>query len=265
MSISFGISTLRAVVDGISTGIAITSDGSGSAVVASGQCWVDGIYCQVSATTIDIDDSAGVNTGTMYFYATLVAGESSTAQVTFATGSSSEVLNFPNIGGNKAVISRGTFGSSTSAASDFEVSGLTGMKIFGRAQNCNLNISYDQAQARGGTLIFPTDAKLYNGSIEGTLEGAELSAANIASILGAKWTLDAGGGSGTMSLTASHAPVPFMVESKQVTNGVTGVIRILRCYSNQLTMNLDRENYLIPSLSFQAYGNLSGEVMTWNQ
>ncbi|GAF75532.1 unnamed protein product, partial [marine sediment metagenome] len=73
MAIEFGISRLRLVTDGISTGIAITSAGSGSAIVASGQCWIDGIYCVVSATTIDIDDSAGVNTGTMYFYATLEA------------------------------------------------------------------------------------------------------------------------------------------------------------------------------------------------
>lgn len=264
MSIEFGLSRLRAIVDGISTGIAITGPSTGTAAVASGQVWIDGVYCQVSATSILIDSSADTNTGTMYFYAHLPATESSTAQVTFATGSSPEVLNFPNIGRNKAVISKAVFGSSTAAPSDFQTSGLTGMKIFGRAQNCSLTMSYDQAQSRGGTYIFPTDAKLYNGSIEGTLEGAVLSAANIAGMYGADYALDAGGGSGTMTLTATHQPVPFMVESQQITNGVTSTIQILRCYSNQITMNMDRENYLIPSLSFQAYGNLSGTVMKWN-
>ncbi len=197
----------------------------------------------------------------MKIFAYLAAGQSSTATLGFLTANSPAYLNPGST--DIAIISDGAFGATTGIYIEASISGLTGARPFGRAMNATVNISYDQAMARGGTLIFPNDQKLYNGSVEGTLEHAEISAANLSKIYGGAWA-SGGAGSGTWTLTATNKPLPFMIEAQQVTDGVTSTVRILKCYSNQLTLNLDRENYLVPSLSFQAIGNQEGDVLTWN-
>lgn len=266
MAISFGVSQLRAITNGIGTSTTTIDGSTGSAAVASGSVWIGGIECVLSAVDITIGSGADVNTGNMFIYAYLAAGQSSTATMDFATGSSLLVTNYPQVGTDIAVIAQGAFGtggSEFSTGADISTSGLTGARAFGRAQNCNLNITYDNAMHRGGTLIFPNDIKHYNGNIEGTLEYANISGANLASIYGATWA-SGGAGSGTLTLTATQKPLPFMVETQQVTDGVTSTIRILKCYSNSLTLNIDRENFTIPSLAFQAIGNQEGDVITWN-
>ena len=265
MAISFGINRLRAYTNGIGSGVTVAG-GTGSATVESGSVWIGGKECIVSSSSMDIDSGASANTGNMCIYAYLPVGNSSTANVGFATGSSVVYTNRHNPGTAIAILSVGEFGTGSSSyatAASCSLSGLTGARSFGRAQNCNLTISYDQAMARGGTLIFANDAKLYNGSIEGTLEHANISGANLAKIFGATWA-SAGAGSGTLTLTATQQPLPFMIETQQITNGVTSTVRIMKCYSNQITLNMDRENYTIPSLSFQAIANQEGDVMTWN-
>lgn len=265
MAISFGLSTLRGITNGIGSGV-VVDGGTGSCTVASGSVWIGGKECVLSAQSVTIATSADTNTGVMFVYAHL-DGNSSTSVLTFATGSSPIVVNYPNVGTDIAVISQGAFGTATSSyttAALASTSGLTGARPFGRAMNCTVNISYDQAMARGGTLIFANDTKLYNGSIEGTLEHAEISGANLAKIYGGSF-VSGGAGSGTWTLTATNQPISFMIEAQEVTDATTGTIRLLKCYSNQLTLNLDRENYLIPSLNFQAIGNQSGEVMTYQK
>ena len=261
--IQFGISRLRAYSNGIGSGVT-TVGGTGSATIASGSVWIGGKECTVSSSSIDIGTGADTNTGVCWLYAYLPAANSSTANVGFATGSSSIVLNYPNLQTNIAIISQGQFGTGSSSyatAASNSLSGLTGMRTFGRAQNCSLNITFDQAVARGGNLIFANDAKLYNGNIEGTLENADIDGDRLAHLLGADWA-SGGVGSGTLTITGTQAPVNFMLELQSLTNGETATYRLMKCYSNSITMTIDRENYTIPSMNFQAIGNQSGEVMT---
>jgi len=263
--INFGVSTIKAYTNGLSTGCVVTG-GTGSANVATGDVWIGGRYCCVSNTAdfdaLAMSSGADTNTGIMFIYAYLAAGESSTADVAFATGSSSIVLNWPNVGTAIALISKGTFGSGSSTFGTVnETSGLTGLRPFGRAMNCSINVTYDQAVARGGSLVFGTDIKMYNGAIEGTLEYADIAISNIAGLIGAEWALGAGAGCGTVTLSATNAPLPFMIETQQITDGITATWQLLNCRSNSLTFNIDRENYMQPSISFQAIGNQEGDVI----
>lgn len=259
--IQFGLSTMKAYTNGLSTGCAVTTNLSGSAAIATGDVWIGGTYVGVSATNINIASGANVNTGTMYIYAYLPANNSTTAALGFATGSSSIVLGWPDVGTAIALLSKGTFGATTGIFASGDLSGITGLRTFGRAMNCSINVTYDQAVARGGPLVFGTDIKMYNGAIEGTLEYADIAISNIAGILGAEWALGGGAGCGTVTLSATDVPLPFMIETKQVTDGVTATWRLLNCRSNSLTLNIDRENYTQPSISFQAIGNQEGDVI----
>jgi len=264
--IQFGVSRLRAYTNGLSTGCASTG-GTGSAAVATGDVWIGGVYCGVSGTgDINIATAADTNTGVMYLYAFLSATNvSGTASLSFATGSSSIVLNYPNVGTDIAIIAKGEFGTGSSSftggSGTVDVSGLTGLRPFGKAMNCTLNVTYDTNIARGGTLIFGNDMKLYNGAIEGTLEYADIDISNIGTILGSTFVLGAGAGCGTFTLSATEAPIPFMIETQQLTDGITSTVQILKCYSPGLTMNFDRENYTQPSMNFQAIANNEGNVM----
>jgi len=257
MAIEFGLSRLRALKPGLDSGCACDTGGVGAtAVVASGSVWIGGVLCAVTALDVDIS-AVSPASGTKYIFARLAAGQSSTA-----TLDATSVDPRPN---GWAVIGLfdNNFGGGAPHLEAYDTSGVTGHEAFGRAQNCSVNITYDNALARGGTLVFGNDQKMYNGNIEGTLEFASISGQGLAEIYGGEWA-SGGAGSGTMTLTATQSPIPFAIEAQQITNGVTGTIKILKCYSNSITLNMDRENYLIPSLNFVGVANSEGDVMTWN-
>jgi hypothetical protein len=261
MSIEFGMSTLYGLTNGIAVAIdpVITSGGVGStAVVGSGYVWIDGMYAKISGGH-DIDISAASPAiGWKYLYAYLPAGASSTAALG-ATG----VTGWNPKENGYAVIARVKTTAAAGKLTGIDLSGLSATAIFGRANNCTVNISYDQAIARGGTLVFGNDMKMYNGSVEGTLEHCEIYAENFAKILGGDYA-SAGAASGTMSVSATQRPIPFCIQATQITNGVTGQVTILRAYSNQLSMKMDRENYTIPSVSFVGVANYEGDVIKYN-
>ena len=244
------MSSLRAVTNGIGSGVTGADAAlSGSATIASGSVWIGGIECIVSGSSIS---KTGVATGKNYIFAYLPAGNSSTANV--------GITSVAPTGTDVAIITDCDFGTGDDRFSNFSTSGYTGARTFGRAMNGSINVTYDNALARGGTLIFANDQKLYNGNVEGSLEYATIEPANFATIFGGVYT--SGGTSGTFKLTATNTPLPFMIEFNQVTNGVTATYRLLKCYSNSLTLSMDRENYLMPSLNFVAIGNQEGNVMT---
>lgn len=255
MAIQFGLTTLIGYTNGHDSGCAITTGGAGcTALVASGSVWIGGNLVKVSGGH-DVDMSAlSPASGVKYIFARLAAGQSSTATLDVTSAD-------PRLRG-WAVIGKITqaSGSCTDAP---DTSGITGKVPFGRAQNCSINLSYDQALARGGTLNFANDIKLYNGNCEGTLEYATLTGQNISKILGATYA-SGGTSSGTMTLTATQSPLPFGLEAQVITNGVTSTITLQKCYSNQITMNMDRENYTMPSISFVALANNEGDVIKWN-
>jgi hypothetical protein len=53
-----------------------------------------------------------------------------------------------------------------------------------------------------------------------------------------------------------------MIETQEITDGVTATIRILKCYSTQLAIKSDTENYTIPSMNFVAVGNKEGNIIS---
>jgi hypothetical protein len=259
--ISFGVNRLRAYTNGIGSSVAVSA-ATGSCAVTSGSVWIGGVEAVCSAQTVTIASAASTNTGNMAIIAYLAAGDTATATLSFATGSSPTYL-YRDVS-NVAVIAKGQFGTGTSTfstAANQDLSGLTGMRPFGRAQNGSINVTYDQAVARGGNLVFPTDVKLYNGNIDGTLEYAVISGANLAKIIGADWT-SGGATTGTLTLSSTQAPLPFMIEFVAITNGDTATWRIPKCYSNSLTFTIDRENYTMPTLNFQAVANQAGNILT---
>jgi len=132
-----------------------------------------------------------------------------------------------------------------------------------RLMNVNLTISYDSAGLRGGGLIFETDKQLYNGAIEGTFEVGDINLTAIASMLGADVSHAAG--SGTMTLTASQVLATGAdIVVSCVTNGVTGTMTLNNCKFTNLGLTIDRENYTIPSTTFQVIGTPStNEMVTW--
>ncbi len=131
-----------------------------------------------------------------------------------------------------------------------------------RLMNVNINVSYDTAMLRGGSLVFPTNQQLYNGNIEGTFEVGDINLTAIASMLGADVTFAVG--SGTMTLTATQVLATGAdIVISGVTNGVTGTLTLLNCKFNTLGLTLDRENYTLPTTNFIVAGNSDGDMMTW--
>lgn len=248
--IQFGLSEIKAYTNGLGSGCAITTGNAGAtAVVASGYCYIGGITVTVSANDVDISALSPAS-GVKYIFGRIAAGQSSTATL---DATSIDPRRY-----NGAVL--GLITQASGSCASLDTSGVSGIKVIGRAMNCSLNITYDQAIARGGTMIFGNDSKLYNGVIEGTLEHAEFTGQDWAYMYGGAFA-SGGAGCGTWTLSGSDEPFPFMIQTQQITNGVTSTVHILKCYSPGLTMSFDRENYTQPSMNFQAIGNQCGTVI----
>ena len=246
--INFGMSRLRAYTNGIDSGCAVTTGGVGAtAVVASGAVWIGGRSIIVSAIDVDISAVSPSNS-TKYLFAKIASGDTTTGtlDVTSVKPSSDDVAILATL--------------LTEAAEVTNIDVNTGLQTFGRSRNCTLNMTYDQAVARGGSLIFPNDIKLYNGNIEGTLEYAEIDIKAFGKIFGGDYA-SGGVGSGTLTITGTQVPKPFMIEAQQITNGVTATYTLLKCYSNSLSMTVSREDYTVPSLNFAAIANASGNII----
>lgn len=134
-----------------------------------------------------------------------------------------------------------------------------------RLQNVQFNISYDSAQLRGGSLIFPTDQQLYNGSIEGSFEQAEINLTSLASMLGVTGAdIAFANGSGTMKISATTVLMTGAdVVVSCVTNGVTGTLTFKNCKFDQIGVTLNREEYTIPTTNFKVCGDANGLLMTF--
>jgi len=259
MSVSFGLSRLRGYRNAVETGCACTTGAANTGVlVASGAVWIDGINCVLSSVTVNMGATLS-GTG-KWVIAIIPTGNTSTAAATamFAdpTGMAYATLDRFSYGTAANVVQMLTGAAGNSAT--------TALVTFGRAENVTLNITYDQAIARGGNRIFGDDSKFFNGNIEGTIEFADINVEDLSRLMGGSYA-SGGNASGTWTLSATNKPFPFMVETYNATDGVTSTFRILKCYSTQLTYKADTENYTIPSMNFVAVANSVGNIITVQQ
>ena len=246
--INFGLSRLRAYTNGVDSGCAISTGGANAtATIAAGFAWIGGTQIVVSAGNIDIS-AVSPAAGTKYLVYKIASGDTITG--------TQDITGTKPTGDDVAIIA--TILNDASSATNIDLN--TGLQTFGRSRTCSINMTYDQAVARGGNLIFPNDVKMYNGAIEGTLEYAEIDPKAFAKIFGGTYA-SGGVGSGTLTISGTTTPKPFMVEAQQITNGVTATYTLLKCYSNSLSMTVSREDYTVPSMSFQAIANASGNTI----
>jgi hypothetical protein len=184
--------------------------------------------------------------------AIMPAGNTSTAAVT--------AVNYDPTGTVYAKLDQFTFGTAANNATLLaDLSGTTSLQTFGRLENCSLNITYDQALARGGTMVFSDDMKMFNGNIEGNAEFAEVSVGDLQRIVGGTYA-SGGAASGTWTLSATNKPFPFAIVFQDITDGVTGTFKLFKCFSSQLSLAFDRENYLVPNFNFVAVSNADGRI-----
>ena len=131
-----------------------------------------------------------------------------------------------------------------------------------RLMNISCNITYDTAPLRGGNLTFPTYIATYNGAVEGSFEYAEISVTGMGRLIGAD--IAGAATSGTLTLTATQVLATGCdIVISGVTNGVSGTLTLKNCRFNSVGITMDRENYTIPSVSFQACGDSAGIILSY--
>ncbi len=255
--IQFGLATLKAYTNGLGSGCAITMDGAGptgNAQVATGWCYLGGDVYNVTSENIDVSALSPAS-GIKFMFGVVTASTSATVALDVTS------VNPSRYDGSVLGIFDYDAGAGAEKISGMTTSGLgSGTRTIGKAMNCSVNITYDQSIARGGTLIFGNDMKMYNGAIEGTLEYANFTGLDWAYMYGGAWA-SGGVGCGTWTLSATDEPFPFAIEVQQITNGVTNTVTLLKCYSPGLTLTMDRENFTQPTMNFQAVANQAGNVI----
>jgi hypothetical protein len=255
MAINFGLASLVGYRNAWETGCACTtSPANTGCAVATGMVWLDGIKCQLTATTITFGVT---NSGTgKWIIAVLPAGNTSTADATAVFADPTGLVY--------ALLDRFSYGTAAGKIEMLTGAGgntaKTALVTFGRAQNVTVNITYDQAQARGGNLVFGNDAKFFNGAIEGNAEFVEMNVENLSQLLGGSYA-SGGNTSGTWTVSATNKPLPFMLRAKVLTDGVTGEVTMLKCFSTQLALPIDRENYVVQNFNFVAVANAVGNIL----
>lgn len=145
-----------------------------------------------------------------------------------------------------------------------QISATAGTLSVGKLQNVTLNITYENAQLRGGLEIFPTDTQFFDGKIEGSFEHADIQLTQIARVMFGSGTFAGAGGSGTITVTATVTPKAFQMVFSGVTNGITGTWKIQKAFIPSLSLDFSRTEYTIPSMNFIC-SDTGGTLMTWQQ
>jgi hypothetical protein len=260
MALNFGLANIKAYRNGIYDGCSLSTGVVGTGITcSSGRVYIDGMFATISSASITLGAGSSGTGG--WVVGVIPAGNSSTAAFTAVMQNPTELY-----GTKYALLDRYSFGTAANnttmlTAATSEKTGCTAYVAIGRAMNVSINITYDQAIARGGTLVFGDDMKYYNGAIEGNAEYAEIDVQGWSRLFGGSYA-SAGNASGTWTLSATQQPINFVLETNVLTDGVTGRFSLLKCYSNQLSIKFDRENYLIPNFNFVAVANFEGNIAT---
>jgi len=143
---------------------------------------------------------------------------------------------------------------------------VSGASLFSVAklQNVSINISFENAQLRGSSDIFPCNTQFFDGSVEGSFEHGDIELSQIAQLISSAGSFAGAGGSGTLTMTGTVKPQAFKLVLSGVTNGVTSTITIHRVFIPSLTLDFTRTEYMIPAMNFIAEAGTTG-LLTWTQ
>lgn len=145
-----------------------------------------------------------------------------------------------------------------------EVSATAGLVQLGKLQGVTLNITYENAQLRGGTDVFPVNTQFFDGKIDGTIEYADIQLSSLGRLIAGSGSVGGAGGSGTATFTALSKPSRVQIRLSGVTNGITSTITIDRVFMPSLALDFSRTDYGIPNLNFVAEASpTNGTMMTW--
>ena len=148
-----------------------------------------------------------------------------------------------------------------------QVSGSTTFTI-AKLQNVSINIGYENTQLRGGVEVFGCDTQFFDGSVEGSIEYADIELSQIGLMLGGTGAFAGAGGSGTVTLTGNSrpnlGPALKMVLTTE-TNGITSTVTLQRVYIPSLTLDFARTEYTVPNLTFVCEASTATGLLTWQQ
>ena len=146
-----------------------------------------------------------------------------------------------------------------------QVSATAGAFAIGKVQNVKLDISYENAQLRGNTDVFPVDTQFFNGKAEGSFEYGSIELSQVARMMFGSGAAFAGaGGSGTLTVSATQLPKAVQIIFSAVTNGVTATWKLQKVYIPKLGLDFKRTDYMLPSMDFVC-DSTAGNVLSITQ
>lgn len=268
MSITFGIGSLSVLENRPLDAVVTDFSASASTLTAASDVnfMVDGITGIVSATVLSITALMGTGegqTGSGLMLYTHLGANVTTG--TYVMVSAADPLNTAtNIHTAICPILKFSFGTGANDISTIAlVSGGSATKTIGKVQNVSINISYENAQMRGGGDIFPVDTKFFDGSVEGSFEFGDNTATQLL-FFGGTYT-SAGASSGTWTLSGTSKPISVSLVFQHTTDGTTGTYRVMKAYLTQQTNDFSRTEFMVPSYTFMSQSNIKGTTLTVTQ
>lgn len=268
MSIRFGVGTLSVLTNNLLTGGAVTTGATSGAgahqlAISSGFAMIDGVTATVSANAAFTYTEAGATGTGLLIFAYIAAGSTTTATIGLLTAS--DPLNTAsNIPTAIAPLARFSYGTGAAAVSTLVAwSGGSATKVIGKVQNVSINVSYENAQMRGGGDVFPVDTKFFDGACEGSFEFSDPTATQF--LLFGGIYASAGASSGTWTLSGTSKPEKLSLVFTNVTDGITSTYSVMRASLTTKTNEFSRTEFMNPSYDFVAQANNAGDVLKIQQ
>ena len=145
-----------------------------------------------------------------------------------------------------------------------QISATAGALSLGKLQSVSLNISYENAQLRGGADVFPVDTQFFDGKIEGSFEHATIELSQVGRVLFGSGAFAGAAGSGTITVTGVAKPQAFQLVFSGVTNGITSTWKLHKVFIPSLTLDFSRTDYTIPGMDFICQ-DTGGTLLTLQQ
>lgn len=146
-----------------------------------------------------------------------------------------------------------------------QISATAGIFSIGKVQNVKLDISYENAQLRGGSEIFSTDTQFFNGKAEGSFEYGQIELSQVARMMfGSGASFAGAAGSGTLTVSATLYPKGVQMIFSGVTNGITATWKLQKVFIPKLSLDFKRTDYMLPSMDFFC-DSTAGNVLTISQ